>query len=155
MRIALPALIDTERLAGRVAALARRGDFLALSGPLGAGKTAFARAFLIARAERAGAAPPSEVPSPTFTLAQSYDFGGADIAHFDLYRIRAADEAAELGLDEAQANGIVLVEWPERLGDRIPRDRLDVALALARDDQRVATLTARGSWASRMAGFAA
>jgi tRNA threonylcarbamoyladenosine biosynthesis protein TsaE len=149
MHVNLSTLEDTERLAARIAARAVAGDFIGLTGPLGAGKTAFARAFLTAVAGLQRAPAPAEVPSPTFTLVQTYEIGGVEVAHFDLYRIRTPEEAAELGLDEARARGIVLVEWPERLGDRLPRDRLDIALSLSASEQRAATLTQRGTWRTR------
>lgn len=149
LQVSLRTLQDTERLAARVAEHARPGDFIGLSGPLGAGKTAFARAFLQATATLQGATPPAEVPSPTFTLVQSYALGAVEVAHFDLYRIRDAAEAVELGLDEAQDRGIVLLEWPERLGDALPRDRLDIALAVTPADVRTAVVMPRGSWAAR------
>ncbi len=142
-------LDDTERLAARVAARAMVGDFIGLSGPLGAGKTAFARAFLLAMASRQKAPPPAEVPSPTFTLVQTYELGALEVAHFDLYRIGSPEEAGELGLDEAQARGMVLVEWPERLGDHLPRDRLDIALSVDASEQRRATLVTHGTWRTR------
>jgi len=159
IRISLPTLGETERLAARVAALAAPGDFIGLSGPLGAGKTAFARAFLLAMAARQGVAPPSEVPSPTFTLVQSYALGAVEVAHFDLYRLRSPEEARELGIDEAQQRVVVLVEWPERLADprladRRPRDRLDVTLTLDADEVRTASLAAHGSWQSRASRLA-
>ncbi|WPB85654.1 tRNA (adenosine(37)-N6)-threonylcarbamoyltransferase complex ATPase subunit type 1 TsaE [Sediminicoccus rosea] len=125
MEITLDNLAATEALAARLAALARPGDALLLEGPLGAGKSALARAFL-----RAAAADPAlEVPSPTFTLVQSYDLpGGTAAHHFDLYRLTGPDGLLELGWDEARA-GIVLVEWPERLGPLAPPGALRVALA--------------------------
>ena len=143
-------MADTERLAASVAARARPGDFIALSGPLGAGKTAFARAFLHAAAAVRRVRPPAEVPSPTFTLVQSYDLGGLEVAHFDLYRIKDAAEAGELGLDEALAAGIALAEWPERLGADLPRHRLDIALSLSPAGDRVAEVVAHGDWADRL-----
>ena len=141
----------TGRLAAAVAARARVGDVIALAGGLGAGKTSFARAFLRARAGDAAL----EVPSPTFTLVQTYSLGPVGVWHFDLYRISDADDAIELGLDEALAEGICLIEWPDRLGSRLPRDRLDLALAYgATDRARVATLTGHGAWAERIADVA-
>ena len=99
----------------RVAALARPGDAILLDGPLGAGKTAFARAFLRA----ATGDPRLEVPSPSFTLVQSYDTGLGPVHHFDLWRLGGPGGLAELGWDEACAD-IVLVEWPDRLGAAWP-----------------------------------
>jgi tRNA threonylcarbamoyladenosine biosynthesis protein TsaE len=121
----LPDLAATEALARRLASVVRVGDVIAVSGGLGAGKTAFARAFIRARA---AASPALEVPSPTFTLVQLYELPGAPVWHFDLYRLVAADEAWELGLEEALAEAITLIEWPERLGSLLPVERLDVAL---------------------------
>src|SRR5438309_10613164 len=104
----LPDLAATEALARAVAGLARAGDALLLDGPLGAGKSAFARAFLRA----ATGDPALEVPSPSFTLVQSYELpGGVQAHHFDLYRLAGPVEVAELGWEEA-LDGLVLVEWP-------------------------------------------
>lgn len=145
----------TLRLGEALATRIGPRDVIALQGPLGAGKTAFARGLLAALARRHGVAPPSEVPSPTFTLVQTYALGPVTVWHFDLYRIADADDAIELGLDEALAEGISLIEWPDRLGARLPRDRLDLALAYgAADGARVATLTGHGSWAKRIADVA-
>ena len=140
----------TAALAARLARLARTGDVIALSGPLGSGKTAFARAFIHARS--APSADPEEVPSPTFTLLQTYDVGDATLYHFDLFRLTHPDEAEELGIEEAFVGGISLIEWPERLADRLPPDRLDVTLE-NRDqaDARTVRLTGHGAWNSRLA----
>src|SRR5258708_24955199 len=99
LEAALPDVAATAALAGRVAPLARRGDVVALSGALGSGKTTFARAFVAARAGRA-----LEVPSPTFTLVQTYELPTGAIWHFDLYRLERPDDAIELGIDEAFAD---------------------------------------------------
>ena len=125
-RIALPDLHATARLAAAVAALARPGDAILLEGVLGAGKTAFARAFLRA----ASGDPALEVPSPTFTLVQSYATRLGTVHHFDLWRLNGPDALAELGWDEAR-DDIVLVEWPDRLGEQRPSDALTLALTIA------------------------
>lgn len=125
----LPDLDATEALAARAAALARAGDALLLSGPLGAGKSAFARAFLRAAAGDAAL----DVPSPTFTLVQSYELPRGTAHHFDLWRLSGPADLAELGWEEAR-EGIVLVEWPERLGGLAPADALRVALSPAADE---------------------
>ena len=104
------------------------GDVVALAGDLGAGKTTFARALIAAFAAEAGAVPP-EVPSPTFTLVQTYEFPRATLWHFDLYRIERPEDALELGIEEALAGGIALIEWPERLGSLLPARRIEVRLA--------------------------
>src|SRR6201999_3095288 len=108
---------STAMFAASLARLARPGDIITLKGELGAGKTSFARAFIRAR----GDAP--EVPSPTFTLVQVYDFPEGAIWHFDGYRLRDPEEAWELGIEEAFDRGISLIEWPECFGSLIPARR--------------------------------
>lgn len=124
------ALLDegaTQRLAIDIANALEPGDFVTLSGDLGAGKTAFARALIRHLANDAGIA----VPSPTFTLMQVYDLPRFTLAHADLYRLAGPDELAELGLDDITAGGIVLMEWPDRAGERLPKDRIDIVLTLS------------------------
>lgn len=147
--IDLPDENATAALAGRLAALARPSDVIALKGELGAGKTSFARAFIRARGGD------EDVPSPTFTLVQIYDLPGGQVWHFDLYRLRAAEEAWELGIEDAFSEGIALVEWPERLGVLLPLRRLMVELAFAKEPgERRATLSGVGDWAPRLASLA-
>ena len=106
-----------------IAAALRPGDVVALQGDLGAGKTTLARALV-----RALAGDPSlDVPSPTFTLVQAYE-ARLPVAHFDLYRIGSPAELDELGFAEAAAEGVVLVEWPEKAGDRLPAEAIIVEL---------------------------
>ena len=139
----LPDLAATEALAARLAARARPGDALLLSGPLGAGKSALARAFL--RALTGDAA--LEVPSPSFTLVQSYALpGGGQAHHFDLYRLNGPADLRELGWEDATAD-IVVVEWPERLGALAPAGALRIALMAMDEDAREATLT---GWEGRL-----
>jgi len=144
----------TAALAQKAAVLACVGDVLALSGELGAGKTAFARAFINARART-----PQEVPSPTYTLVQEYEGadeeGSLSIFHFDLFRIEDAAETLELGLEDAFRDGISLIEWPDRINGQLPNDRLDVCLEQGPGpSERLATLIGRGSWAARINSFA-
>lgn len=156
----LPDEAATADLAADLAPLLRPGDLLLLAGTLGAGKTAFARALIGARA---GAA--VEVPSPTFTLVQTYDLPGGPIWHFDLYRLAGPDEVIELGWDEARADGIALVEWPDRLGPLAAGDRLELSLELPPavagggdpvpgQGPRRASLTGHGGWAARLEALA-
>ncbi|NKC32311.1 tRNA (adenosine(37)-N6)-threonylcarbamoyltransferase complex ATPase subunit type 1 TsaE [Falsiroseomonas selenitidurans] len=143
----LPDEAATAALAARLAARARPGDVLLLEGPLGAGKSALARAFLRAAAGDAGL----EVPSPTFTLVQAYDLPAGPAFHFDLWRLDGPAGLAELGWEEAR-EGICLVEWPDRLGTQRPDQALHIALApAAAADARIATLT---GWAGRLGGIA-
>lgn len=107
---------------------------VALWGDLGAGKTSFARGLIAALAAEAGQAAP-EVPSPTFTLVQSYEFPRVVIWHFDLYRIERPDDALELGLEDAFAEGVCLIEWPERLGPLLPKERIDVTISFHPPDE--------------------
>jgi tRNA threonylcarbamoyl adenosine modification protein YjeE len=113
----------TLRLGEDLALALRQGDCLALSGDLGAGKSALARAFVRAIADDAEL----EVPSPTFTLVQAYELR-IQVSHFDLYRLGDAAELTELGFDEALQNGICLVEWPEMAEGELPADRIILRL---------------------------
>jgi tRNA threonylcarbamoyladenosine biosynthesis protein TsaE len=142
LTLTLRDLAATEALAARVAALARAGDAVLLEGPLGAGKSAFARAFLRA----ASGDPGLEVPSPTFTLVQSYDLPRFRAHHFDLWRLDGPGPLAELGWDEALAD-LVLVEWPDRLGKLRPQEALLVALRPAGEGARQAQLS---GWPDRL-----
>ncbi|MGH7075674.1 MAG: tRNA (adenosine(37)-N6)-threonylcarbamoyltransferase complex ATPase subunit type 1 TsaE [Stellaceae bacterium] len=133
----------TMRLAARLAAEARAGDVIALHGPLGSGKTTLARGFI-----RAVGGVEVEVPSPTFTLVETYAVPGKPaIWHFDLYRLDDAEEAYELGIEDAFAEGISLIEWPERIAALLPRERLQITLAPGdAPRRRVATLDASPRW---------
>lgn len=136
----------TRRLGGILAALARPGDVIALFGTLGTGKSTLARAFV-----RALTDPDEEVPSPTFTLVQSYDSESGTVWHFDLYRLDKPDDAFELGIEEAFADGMCLIEWPDRLDGLLPRSRLDVVLESGPiATARRATLTSRSQWDDRI-----
>jgi len=137
----------TARLGAAIARDLRAGETVCLSGPLGAGKSTLARALI-----RALTTPNEEVPSPTFTLVQFYEGPRLKVAHFDLYRLSSADEAYEIGLDEALDDGAAVIEWPERLQGRLPADRLDVEIALAGAGRR-ARLTPHGAWEGRTEGM--
>ena len=124
---------------------------VALTGDLGAGKTSFARGAIAALARDAGQ-PLPEVPSPTFTLVQTYEFPAAVLWHFDLYRIERPEDAWELGLEEALAEGISLIEWPERLGPDLPKRHIAVRLAFGPDaEERIIEIAAPFPAAARLA----
>lgn len=144
--------IDDEaamvRLAEDVAAVIAKGDLVTLSGPLGAGKTTFARALLRAVADE----PDLEVPSPTFTLMQPYALPRLSLAHIDLYRLAGPDEAVELGIDDLLAEGAVLLEWPEHGAGALPPAALAIQIASGADpDARTVTLSPSPDMAGRLA----
>lgn len=120
--VPLPDPAATERLGAWLAESAQPGAVIALSGDLGAGKTTLARGFI-----RQLAGPGIETPSPTFTLVQSYDGPGFPVYHFDLYRLDSPEEVWELGWEEI-ADGVALVEWPDRAGPHLPRPHVLVRL---------------------------
>jgi len=140
--VALPTLAATEALAAGIAAMARPGDCILLEGPLGAGKTAFARAFLRAAADDSAL----EVPSPSFTLVQIYETRIGPVFHYDLWRLDGSASLAELDWDDA-LDSIVLVEWPDRLGPLRPEDALTIAFRLRDEEAREAVLT---GWEGRL-----
>ncbi len=148
--IPLPDEAATAALARRLGAILRPRDLVALRGDLGAGKTALSRALI-----RSLTHEDAEVPSPTFTLVQTYDTAIGPVWHFDLYRLSGPDEVHELGWDDARAEAVALVEWPDRLGPLLPSDRIEVTLEHAGPDvgpdARRATLTGHGALAARIA----
>jgi tRNA threonylcarbamoyl adenosine modification protein YjeE len=142
----------TRRFAADVANMLEPGDFIALFGDLGAGKTTFVRAMIAHLANDAAI----EVPSPTFTLVQHYDLPRFRVVHADLYRVGSADELVELGLDD-MADSVVAMEWPDRAGNALPRDRIDIAFALAPQngandgaEQRIVQMEGRGAATGRV-----
>jgi len=135
----------TGALARAIAALARPRDIITLTGTLGAGKTSFARAFISAQGGG------EEVPSPTFTLLQVYDTAEAAIYHFDLYRLESPEDAFEIGIEDAFADGISLIEWPDRLGRYLPRERLDVKINQGtHETERRFEFAASATWIDRL-----
>ena len=137
----------TEALGAQLSLFARPGDIITLSGDLGAGKTTLAWAVIRAMAPDAGT---FEVPSPTFTLVQSYDFTRLDVSHYDFYRLSEEAEALELGFPGLSDAGIALVEWPDRASGLLPAEHLEICIEDNNDPGRIATLTGTGSWAFRL-----
>ncbi|MCB1783048.1 MAG: tRNA (adenosine(37)-N6)-threonylcarbamoyltransferase complex ATPase subunit type 1 TsaE [Alphaproteobacteria bacterium] len=133
MEILTHSEMETEAVARKFALDLKGGDVVLLHGDLGAGKSVFCRRLIRSLCGDDG----MEVPSPTFTLVQTYEaaLDGADVLiwHFDLYRLWDASEIYEIGWEEAVAGGIVLVEWPERLGGLLPARRIDVFLGPVAD----------------------
>ncbi len=147
MTLDLPDAEATARLGAAVARALRPGEAVCLYGPLGAGKSTLARGLV-----RSLTTPDEDVPSPTFTLVQFYEGPAFPLAHFDLYRLARAEEAYEIGLDEALEDGAAVIEWPERLGGRLPPDRLDIEIAI-HGEARSARLVRHGTWEGRTLEF--
>ncbi|HSF63378.1 MAG TPA: tRNA (adenosine(37)-N6)-threonylcarbamoyltransferase complex ATPase subunit type 1 TsaE [Paracoccaceae bacterium] len=143
----LPDDAATERLGRILAAHLRPGDTILLAGTIGAGKTHLARALIRARLDA-----PEDVPSPSFTLVQTYDAPGGAIWHADLYRLSHPDEVAELGLEAAFDTAICLVEWPDRLGRATPPGAMTLTLAPEGEGRRA---TLAGGRPGLMADIAA
>ena len=140
MTVALPDLAATAALGAAIAGQLTVGDTVLLRGDLGSGKTTLARAIL------ATLGVDETVPSPTFTLVQTYQTARFPISHFDLYRLKRPSELDELGLEEALDDGAALIEWPERAEDRLPSDALTVHLDA--DHERRATIAGPARWRS-------
>ncbi|MGY6550104.1 MAG: tRNA (adenosine(37)-N6)-threonylcarbamoyltransferase complex ATPase subunit type 1 TsaE [Roseinatronobacter sp.] len=157
----LPVLDLESRSPEQTAAFARRlgvllgpGDTLLLEGPVGAGKSHFCRALIQSRMAALGES--EDVPSPSFTLVQTYQAGPVEIWHADLYRLADPQDVVELGLDDAFAHAICLVEWPDRLGPLRPDDALQITLApgtapdAPADTRHICLSAAPGAWAARL-----
>ena len=142
--LALPDADATLALGRRLGARLTAGDVICLSGALGAGKTTLARGAI-----EAWAGATQDAPSPTYTLVQTYEGPRGVLWHIDLYRLQRAEEAWELGLEDAFAAAACLIEWPERLEGQVPRDRLDITLA-PHGEGRAAALQAHGAWRTRL-----
>ena len=150
LQLELPDLSATQKLGTLLADGLTAGDIISLSGPLGAGKSALARSIIIS-------ANPNEtdVPSPTFSLVQTYELAdGTPLWHLDLYRIETPEDAMQLGLDDAFVDAVCLIEWPDRLKKFLPKSTLSIHLYLACDGDadgvRLADITAPPNWSDRI-----
>ncbi len=152
--LVLPNEQAMQRLVTDIAVALAPGDLVTLSGDLGAGKTTFARALI----RHLAGDPAIEVPSPTFTLMQTYDLPRFPLVHADLYRVSGTSELAELGFDDLPAGTVILLEWPDRAAGFLPPDRLDIAFTLAPQrglDHRDVRITGYGAFAPRAERIAA
>jgi len=134
---------DTASAGAALARVARAGDVLTLSGPLGVGKTALARGFIAARGHA------GEVPSPSFAIVQPYDALDPPVWHVDLYRIEKVSDLEELGLEDIREEGVLIVEWPEHAGPDIWAEALALSLQVGEDGARALTAGVPTSWEGR------
>ena len=138
-----------QELAARLALHLTVGDVVTLQGELGTGKTTFARGLIGALGGG------DDVPSPTFTLAQVFDLADPPVWHFDFYRLNQPDEAFEIGIEEAFATAISIIEWPERAEALLPADRLHLHFRYGdAPEQRRVTIAALGTWNGRTPAIA-
>lgn len=149
-------------LARNLSLQVRPGDYLALEGDLGTGKTSFARYFISALHDKESAGDEAqgilmEIPSPTFTICQDYSTGRVPVFHYDFYRLGEPDEVLELGLDEALERAVVLAEWSEKIAPYVPADRLEIRLDMSagQPERRDVQLVAYGAWQARLECYAA
>lgn len=138
---------ETHRLGEALATILRAGDVIALKGDLGAGKTTLTRGLIQALCR-----PETDVPSPTYTLVQTYEAPDFILWHFDLYRLEHADEIFELGWTET-ASGVAIVEWPEKGGSHLPSQRLVIHLETIGDGRRAILEPIGEDWQNRLDGF--
>ena len=136
---------ETEALGAALALVARGGDVLLLRGGLGAGKTTLARGFIMALTGE------DEVPSPTYTLVQTYDGPGFDIWHFDLYRLENENDVWELGIEEAIEHNVCLIEWPGRIEGLLTGSELSIEISIT-EKGRAAVITGDEKWRQRLGG---
>ncbi len=124
---------DTLKIAAQFAKTLKLGDIVALHGTLGVGKTAFTRGVIQTLSDA------KEVPSPTFTLLQTYDTAHFTLYHFDMYRLKSPEEAYEIGIEDAFADGVSFIEWPEKIGSLLPKKHIDVLIEI-KPDHRLITI---------------
>lgn len=133
-----------RRFCAKLSQIAKAGDTFALFGTLGMGKSVFARGFVqsLTSAE--------EVPSPTFTLVQSYEAPDFEIYHFDLYRLKAPEEIFELGMEEALYGGVCLIEWPEKMAGWLPENCFKLTITSDASGRRITISSASAEKLSRL-----
>lgn len=140
---------QTAGFAARLAQHLRPGDCLLMEGPVGTGKSFFARAAILSLLDE-----PEDIPSPTFTLVQTYDSPAGEIWHSDLYRLSHPDEIEELGLNEAMNDAICFIEWPDRLGSYRPENALTLVFENGQvaDERRLTLRASDPRWADVVSG---
>ena len=139
----------TVRLGRALARVLKSGDVLGFQGDLGSGKTVLVRSLVRCALNSEH----EDVPSPTFTLVQVYEAPSVHYWHFDLYRLQHPSDALELGLEDALAEGISLIEWPQRLGTWFPDSGLTVHLSLEPSGGRSVRFSGNDMWARRLGGL--
>ena len=122
---------DTIKIASELARHVKVGDIIALYGTLGMGKTAFCRGFIQSFLKD------QDVPSPTFTLLQTYDTPAFPVYHFDMYRLKSPNEAYEIGIEDAFAEGVSLIEWPEKIGNLLPKKHIKVLIEPDKEGRKI------------------
>jgi len=143
---------DTGKLADALAPLLQAGDVLLLDGDVGAGKTDLARKIIQNRMVKFDAL--EDVPSPTFTLVQTYELGGLEYLHADLYRLSHPDETYELGLERGFETAVCLIEWPDRLGSLTPTNALHVDISITDELTRKFQFSwTHPKWSDRLAAL--
>lgn len=139
-------LNDTKYLASSFVNLLKTGDIIALNGTLGVGKTEFVRSLIQSLKQK------EEVPSPTFTLLQTYDMPNFDLYHFDLYRLEKPEDVYELGIEDAFSYGVTLIEWPIKMGKILPQSKvLTIDISISENGSRVFDFSSTNtSWTERL-----
>ena len=126
---------ETLEIAANFAKKIQAGTIIALYGTLGAGKSAFCRGFIQSLCQNV-----EDVPSPTFTLLQTYEAPLFEIYHFDMYRLKHPEEAYELGIEDAFLDGVSLIEWPEKIGSLLPKNAIRITFQIQEDQSRLITI---------------
>ena len=126
---------ETMQIAAQIAKKSTPGTVFALYGTLGAGKSAFCRGFIQSLCPNV-----EDVPSPTFTILQTYEASDFDIYHFDMYRLKQEDEAFEIGIEDAFIEGVSLIEWPEKIGSLLPKNAIKITILIQEDQSRLITI---------------
>lgn len=126
---------ETIKIASSYAKEISSGTVIALYGTLGAGKSAFCRGFIQSICKNV-----EDVPSPTFTLLQTYEAPTFEIYHFDMYRLKHPEEAYELGIEDAFLDGVSLIEWPEKIGSLLPKNAIHITFTIQEDQSRLITI---------------